>query len=343
MVATSPDSRVRTGGVRRWLRAHRLAAIVAGAAVIAAVSAGTWTLSEYLAWSRWTAQADAIGAARSGAPGAEASLAFRYRGRTRFVTVRVDPAELARDRALDTAAIFAQPAVWRAAYLRSLVRSQSRSASVASMAEQLRRIRDSFGLDPDEYVELMACVVQDIPYGTARPSFDLPAQVLTSGRAVCVDKSVLLAALLLLEGYDSGVWTLEAQHHVAVAVRGSGDGFRGSGYVFLETTRRDYVGEVPPDYAAVEPGQPLPQLVVAGGARPYGADLETAFIVRQLALASSAARALEPYSRYAAQASGKWRACYAGLAREQVAASRLAARLDQAGDDRRRVYALLTR
>jgi hypothetical protein len=225
-----------------------------------------------------------------------------------------------------------------------VITTQSRSAAVTGMARQLRGLRDESRLDSDEYVELLARAVQDIPYGTPRASFDLPVEVAVDGRAVCSDKSVLLAALLLHEGYDTAVWTLDDYRHVAVGVRGLGQGFQGSGYAYVETTRRAYVGDVPGEFAGTLVGEVRPQLVLLSeGGRRYGADAQTELIVEALAGAERKARALEPYHAWAAAAGGQWQRYYAGMAREQSASSDLARRLLDGSDDRKRVYELLTR
>ena len=124
---------------------------------------------------------------------------------------------------------------------------------------------------------------------------------------------------------------------------GRGPGSCGTGYAYIETTRRAYVGELPWEYAATPVGAPPPELARVGGNAAYAADLEADFIVRQLVRARLSARSLEPYQRYAVEAGGKWRSHYAAMAQEQEAASRLTEWLAAATDDRERVFALLTR
>jgi hypothetical protein len=310
-------------------------------AVLIASTAWSW-----LSWSRWAVQAEAVAAARSHVAGpGDAILSFDYRGKRRFLTVAIDPAEATAAARLSTEGIFAQPGPLLDAYLGTLVRTQSRTATVDSLCGQLRAIREQYRLDGDEYLELMARAVQDIPYGTPHATFGLPVQLVADGKAVCSDKSLLLASLLLHEGYDTGVWTLDAERHVAVAVRALGGGFRQSGYAYVETTRRAYVGDVPDDYGNALPGTPAPRLIRAGGFRAYGADLESAFIVGRLRQAQSRSRALAPYQRYSysSVASERWRRYYAAMATEHASMTQLARTLSRATDDRARVYELLSR
>ena len=130
----------------------------------------------------------------------------------------------------------------------------SRSSTIAQIADQLGRMRAGLGLDDDGYVELIARFVQEIPYGTLDGEVRLPVEVAASGSAVCDDKSVLLAALLVHEGYDTVVWAFDSQAHAAVGVRCLGPGMRGSGYAFIETTAPAYVGQVGGSYGTLPPG-----------------------------------------------------------------------------------------
>ncbi len=323
--------------VRRHLVvASAFALVSSGAFAYGACRACTWT-----AFRAWSSSAEAAASAGRSQPATTCVLTYCYRDRTRTLTVPVSAEELAADREIRTDVIFGQPPEVEAAYLARLVRTQSRTPCVASIALQLRAVRRELALDSDEYVELMARAVQDIPYGTPRPDFKLPAEMLVARRGVCVDKSVLLAALLLREGYDAGVWSLPAKRHVAVALRGVGSGFRRSGYAFVETTRRAYVGEVPEEFEGRRRADAPPLLVKAGGWRRYSADWETAFIVGELREASARATALRPYRTYARRARGWRRERYAHATEQQMVSSAVASRLSWSSDDRRLAFAIL--
>jgi len=277
-----------------------------------------------------------------GAGVGEALLHFRFRGCTRFLRVRVDPAELAAARERDTSNVFSSVAPVRDARISRLVREQSRAPAVTAMAEELRTLRRRLELDADEYVELIASAVQALPYGGADPRVRLPVEVIAEGYGVCDDRSLLLSALLLHEGYDVGVWAFDYQAHAAVAVRCSGPGYRGSGYAIIETNRPAFVGQMGAEFRAATPWRRTPQLVRAGGRRAYEADLESAFLARVLERSRSTVRRLEPYTRRPSVAPPRWRGTYAAAARTHDDAARLVALIETSRDERSRLYRLLT-
>ena len=199
-------------------------------------------------------------------------LPYYYRGRAYFVTVDVPAGELRLSRSLPTELVFSSRGPLRAAYLRAMVGVAQSDPVVSATCDQLRETRDRLGLDSDEYAELIARFAQQIPYGPAQPRFGSPAAVIADGHAVCADKSVLLAALLVHEGYDAAVVAIDANHHAAAAVRGTGPGFLSSGYAYVETTQEFYVGEIPPEGAGAGGQLRLPRRsypsVAAGATRP---------------------------------------------------------------------------
>lgn len=269
-------------------------------------------------------------------------LNFRFRGRTRFLHAVVDPAELVAARQLDTSCVFSSTGPVRAINLSALVSAQSRSATVQSLAGELRRIADELDLDGDEYVELIARFVQQIPYGVTDNQVYLPVEVVAEGSGVCDDKSVLLAALLLHERYDTAIWVYDAQAHAAVGVRCSGPGTLGSGYALIETTRVAYVGEVTGSLGSRAAWRRKPHLVRLGGTRTYSADLETAFIVETLERAEFTVRMLEPYARSLANGPARWSDAYAEASHRHRDSQRLAQMIVASVDDRARVFELIT-
>ncbi len=268
---------------------------------------------------------------------------YAYRGRTYFARVEIPGSELAISRPLATEYVFGSRRLVRAAYLRTMVSAGRHDPVVAQLCAELQRTRDRLGLDSDEYAELIARFVQQIPYGNAAPRFGAPAVVLADGRAVCADKSVLLATLLAHEGYSAAVVAIDSNNHAATAVRGTGPGYLGSGYAYVETTVDSYVGEVPPESGGAGPVEARTQIVRVSGGRPYRSDLEAQFVGETLVRAKQAARALEPYRRYAARASGDSRVAFASMAERHVEALELTTELRRSMDDRARMYALMTR
>jgi hypothetical protein len=258
--------------------------------------------------------------------------------------VRVDVPErqIAAARELRSEPVFMSGGALREAYMSTLVRTQADGTVVAAVASELRGWRNRLALDDDAYLELIARAVQDIPYGTPRPRVSPPAAFLADGSGVCSERSILLAALLLHEGYDTAVWIFDSQRHVAVGVRGAGSGFDHSGYALVETTRDSYVGEVGDELAGRSELNRAPQLVRVGGERTYRADLEAQFIVDTMARTRSTRNALAAYRRYAETTVGPWRREFAARALQHEQTTRLAAWLETASDDRAGVFRMLT-
>jgi len=321
--------------------ASRLVGVVAAAAVAGIVFTAAVGWSGYAGFARQLQDLSGTEAV-NGSDVRVAVVRFRYRQHAYVLKVPVSRKMVAAGRAVPTERAFAGQGRLRAAYLGTLVREQSRDRAVSALALQLRGLRSRLSLDSDEYVELMARAVQDLPYGDAGARFGLAADALSSGRAVCSGKSVLLSALLLHEGYDSAIVALDARQHAAAAVRGMGPGFLGSGYAYIETTRRGYVGEVPPEFAGAGPWSAKPQVIPVGGKLRYAGDVEGEFIALQLERISSSAKALAGYQGYAIRSTGVLQETYSALARQRDNAAALSVRLSSSLDDRDAMFRLLT-
>jgi hypothetical protein len=336
---------MRDGPEDRFARDHPIVAMVTLFCALVALCVGLAQLAGWAGFACFSLRLDAMsGAARAAGPGPFAVhvLTVPFRGAVRRLRVAVPDAELDGARALPTEAVFNSGPALRGAYVDRLVRHEAAGSAVASLVSELRRVRAESRLDDDAYLELIACAVQYIRYGTPQWRIGLPAEVIATDRGVCSDKSVLLAALLAHEGYDTCVWVFGREHHVAVGVRGLGPGFRGSGYAFVETTRRSYVGD-DDDYLVRRVGSWEPEVMRFPGPKRYGADLEAAFLVDYARRAGSRSRLTEQYGRFLRSGSERCRPYYAQLAGEHVAATRIA-RLIESGIDRRgEVYRLLTR
>ena len=186
--------------------------------------------------------------------------------------------------------------------------AQSRSAFIGALSGQLRLVRDERDLDDDEYLELLARAVQSLRYGTVERRVRLPVEVVSSGFGVCSEKALLLAALMVHEGYQTGLWVFESQNHVALGVGSDAAQFRNSGYAFIETNRNAYVGEYDKTYLASGPVLRPPQFIALGGHRRYRSGAEVQFILNQL---SAAKRRTDVYGSHA-------RANVMGLGNEAV-------------------------
>ncbi|MDO8963986.1 MAG: hypothetical protein Q7W30_05760 [Coriobacteriia bacterium] len=322
--------------VRRPVLAF-LATVLVGTLLCAGGAARDW--AEYAVFA---ARAQALALTDAG-PVRTVDWSFRYRGSALNLRVRVPRGQIDAARALPSERVFLSGGALREAYMTTLVRTQSTSALVGGIALQFRRLRDSLRLDDDRYVELIADAVQEIPYGTPREHVSAPAGVLADSAGVCTEKSILLAAILLHEGYDTALFVFDTQAHVAVGVRGAGPGLRGSGYAFIETTRPSYVGEADGRFLVSGGTTRALQLVRLGGDRTYASDIEAAFTVGALARTRMTELALAPYPALRSRGAGTWRRIYAGLADRHAQTTRLADWMERNTDDRTRVYALLTR
>jgi hypothetical protein len=270
------------------------------------------------------------------------ALEFRFRGKTRRVSVSVSEAYLRAVRGLPTEKVFYSEAGIRNRYVSTLVSDQASGPVVEGLARGMRALKQELRLDDDEYVELLACAVQSTRYGVPSWRIQLPAELLASGEGVCTGRSVLLASLLVHEGYDTVVWVFGNEHHVAVGVRGQGSGFHGSGYAYIETTRRAYVTDAAGAYAAAGQVAWAPQMISVGGSRRYGADIAAQFVTDRFERVRSRGSALSRFPVYARTAADPWRQCYAGLAVEHSAATDLERRMAASVDDRPAIFALLT-
>ncbi|HEX9092541.1 MAG TPA: hypothetical protein VF902_01030 [Coriobacteriia bacterium] len=312
-------------------------------AVLALVAAGAVQTVRWTSWASFEHRAFATETARHEGSARTVTWTFPYRGEQRSVRVRVADAYLDAARRLGTAEVFRYDGPIQAAYVSTLVKAEAGGPFVSDLASELRRLKVRLGLDGDEYVEMLARAVQSIPYGTPEPRIGLPVEVLEDGRGVCTDKSVLLASLLLHEGYGTAVWAFESQRHVAVGVKGDAGGFRGSGYAFVETTLPSYVNEVSGAYLGVSGTGHAPQLIIIGGERVYTADAESRYVAERLDALREFGRQTRPYAAYAAAADERWRPLYAGLAGRGETAGELARWIEANSDYRAAVHRALTR
>lgn len=330
------------GRLHTSFAARPVIAVVLSVALVGA-GAAAWLGAVQVARLRaFSASASRFTTGDPSTPAAYRALGFRYRGRTRFVRAPIDTDELSAARELRATDAFSTVGPVREAYIRRLVDSQSRSRTVTAVARELRRIRAELDLDSDAYLELIARFVQEIPYGTIDDEVRLPVEVVAEGAGVCDDKSILLASLMVAEGYDTVVWAFDSQAHAAVGVRCLGPGMRGSGYAFIETTQPAYIGQVGGTLGGYARWRRSPQLVRVGGHRRYAADLEAEFVASALRRAQGSARALEPYRRRAVTGPAAWRDEYREAAERQGAAHRMSLLLARTDADRGALFTMLT-
>jgi hypothetical protein len=323
----------------RLMRAHPIIAASLAVVLLTAAGAAAWSGVGYLGYRSFQTGMDALSRIRGG-PQRPVVLAFAFRGRRCVVSATVDARYLAGARRAPTDGVFNSDASTRERCVRALVAREARGPFIGELAEGLRRCRDRLGLDSDGYVELMAAAVQQLTYGTPQWRIELPEVVVADHTGVCSDRSVLLASLLVHEGYDTCLWVFEREAHVAVGVRGLG---HRTGYAFVETTRLSFVGDAGSIYEVARLAGWEPQLVRVGGTRRYRSDVLAAFVVRELAEDTSRSNTAPAYADYARTAGPNWRECYATMAAKHEVGSERTAWVRDHSDDLPMVYAMLTR
>lgn len=209
---------------------------------------------------------------------------FTFEGKPRTVTVDVDGPLLAGAQAADKSVIRfgrAHENDWIEKYYPAFIFEEHQDAFFSALLGQLRGIRDAEGLDTDRYVELMTGFVQSIEYrvdpGDLSPKF--PVETFAESTGDCDDKALLLGGLLAREGYDVAILLFAPEEHVALGIKANGLDYRDTGYAYVETTLRGFVG-VPPD--SIGEGQLLesePQVfALEGGSASFGAADQVAAI-----------------------------------------------------------------
>ena len=114
----------------------------------------------------------------------------------------------------------------------------------------MRSIRDSHGLNDDEYLELLVAFVRSIPFegDFNETGVKFPVETVIEG-GDCDDRSALLIGLMTREGYDAALLYFDGKFHTAVGVRdGAGQGSY-EGYAYIETTASLPIGVIATDLA----------------------------------------------------------------------------------------------
>jgi hypothetical protein len=181
------------------------------------------------------------------------SYSFKYRRTEHSITIAVD-----RTVYEGAATVDERPygGAWQdnttlATYYLEMTNDAAQEDMYRTILDQLDSIRDAENLTSDEYIELISCFVQQIPFDNHAPSHPrYPVEVVGEGKGDCDEKSMLLAGLLSREGYDSALLLFLDEYHATVGIAGSlpaGEPVatfseNNHTYVCIETTYPKFVG-----------------------------------------------------------------------------------------------------
>lgn len=325
----------------RWSRSRPIVAAASAACLVLAIWLAATFTSRLLAERSF-----AIGVERlnhiSESDRSCVKWTFAFRGRQVTVTARLGAEELERTESLVTERVFRADPWIRSRYVADVVLAQSKSRFIELLAADIRSIGDELDLDDDGRLELAVAAVQSIPYGEVRREIRLPIEVVAYRSGVCTEKTLLLAALMTHEGWDTCVWVFDHQRHAGVGVAADALGFHGTDYAFIETTGPGFIGQADPTYRSRGPIARPPQLIQVGeGGRRYGAGDRVAYILGVLDLAERGTLRLRSYDELAEGAPAELGARYSQVATVHERASGLVAYIRDNAHDRPGVYRTL--
>jgi len=171
---------------------------------------------------------------------------------------------------------------WLSGYYKAMVQEPNHAGFYPILLAPFRKIRSDFSLDSDRYLELLVAYVKSLPYDTEKlasitiaPRF--PVETVVDGKGICSDKSILLAGMLVTEGYAVALLHFSKENHLAVGIPApSGFDFLNTGYAVIETTAVSYIGGDP---CTESPTVSRPKVIPIGnGTRTYSAIRDTAHI-----------------------------------------------------------------
>ena len=300
------------------------------------------TVHAYLEWRGFDAQ---IARAESSSAGRsiERSWAFRFAETTVTIDTALDSESVARSERIASRRVFRSSGWLRERYVTQLVKRQAFDPFITRLAEELDDSAAALDITEDDArLEFYVAAVQSIPYGDVESEIRLPIEVVASGSGVCTEKSLLLAEILVNRGYSTVLWVLPTQRHVALGVATSGEGYRGSGFAFIEATRLAWIGECDPVYRAAGPIAQDPVQIALGGTKRYESGAQVEYVLRVLDSARQESEALGPYADYAQVAHDARAGEYGDRAKRSEYAQRIAEWIETNPHRRAEVYARLT-
>jgi hypothetical protein len=133
--------------------------------------------------------------------------------------------------------------LWIADGYRAKVKDPAQDQIFSDLLKELNKVRLLQGLSDDEYLELMTVYVQSLRYESLEQNpAKFPVETVIDGAGDCDDKSLLLAGLLVREGYSVALLSFGPESHMAIGVGSYDYLYKKTGYAFIETTNYSFVG-----------------------------------------------------------------------------------------------------
>jgi hypothetical protein len=214
------------------------------------------------------------------------SYSFKYRKAEHTITIAIDRTVYEGARSVDERPYGGawQSDATLASYYLEMTNDAAQEAMYRGILDQLESIRDAENLTSDEYIELISCYVQQIPFDNRAPTHPrYPVEVIGDRKGDCDEKSMLLAALLSRGGYDSALLLFLGEYHATAGIAGSLPAEAPVAtfseddhtYVCIETTYPKFVGLSADSLAGADPVV----VVVGTGSGRYQETETIAFIV----------------------------------------------------------------
>jgi hypothetical protein len=164
-------------------------------------------------------------------------------------------------------------------YYLSFVGDPQQGQFFASLLEEFHIHQKSLNLTSDEYLEMLTTFVQSLSYEPHPGGSKFPIETFVDRSGDCDDKALLLAALLAREDFNVSLLYFEREHHLALGVASDANGFRDSGYAYVETTYPSFIGAVPERIEGTGILSDPPRILrIGNGTGKYDSGLETQWI-----------------------------------------------------------------
>jgi hypothetical protein len=185
--------------------------------------------------------------------------------------------------------------VWVSDSYRSMTYDPAQDHVFLDLISRFREIQSTKNLSDDEYIELITAYTQSLTYETIGENpAKFPVETIVEKAGDCDDKSLLLARLLSLEGFQVSLLSFKPESHMAVGIGSDNTSYKNTGYAYIEVTNYSFVG-VPPymlkDEIKLESDPVI--ITIGNGTKKYGSCSETRYINDTFLLTELKAHELE--------------------------------------------------